>query len=148
MSKRINYAKASPEVFKALMNLNRTVVDSGLEKSLLTLVSIRVSQLNGCDFCIALHMREARAYGESAERLQALSYWRDSASFSARQQAALAWADSLTLVAETHVPDKVYEQATIHFTEKELADLTLAITMVNAWNRFGVGFRIPVSETL
>lgn len=144
MNKRINYAKASPEVFSALMNLSRTVGDSGLENSLLTLVSIRTSQLNVCEFCIALHMREARASGETVERLQALNDWRDSASFSAREQAALAWAESLTLVAETHVPDMVYEQAVIHFTAKELADLTLAIAMVNAWNRFGVGFRIPV----
>lgn len=146
MNKRINYAKASPAVFNALMNLNYTVIESGLEKSLLNLVSIRVSQLNSCDFCIALHLREARAHGETPARLDALDYWRDATLFSAREQAALAWADALTLIAETHAPDMVYEQATVYFTDKELTDLTLAIAMVNAWNRFGVGFRVPVSE--
>lgn len=148
MRKRINYAKASPAVFNALMQLNRTVNASGLEKSLVNLVSIRVSQVNGCDFCITYHKQDARACGETAERLQALDYWQDSVHFSAREQAALAWAESLTLVAETCAPDMVYERVVTHFSDKELADLTLAIAMVNAWNRFGIGFRIPATGSL
>jgi AhpD family alkylhydroperoxidase len=146
MGKRINYAKASPGVFRAMTDMNRTVVDSSLERSLLTLVSILVSQLNGCDFCVALHMREALTCEEPSERMQDLSYWGDSVSLGAHEQATLTWTESITLIAETHAPYKVYQQATLHFSEKVLGDLTLAIAMIDAWNRFGVGSGHPFHD--
>lgn len=122
--------------------LDEYVQKSGLEQSLRDLVNIRASQLNGCAFCLDMHSREARLHGESEQRLYALSEWRDTRFFTRRERAALAWTETVTLVAETHVPEAVYREALANFTEKELVDLTMAVIAINGRNRIGVAFRM------
>ncbi len=141
MQARINHAKVAPEVFKALLALEAAVQKGGLEPSLLDLIKIRASQINGCAYCIHMHTAEARARGEREERLYLLSAWRESPLYSDRERAALAWTEAVTLVSETHVPDAVYDEARRHFSEAELVNLTLAVVAINAWNRMSVGFR-------
>lgn len=114
---------------------------SGLEPSLVELIKTRVSQINGCAYCIDLHTKDARARGESEQRLYALSAWQETPFFTERERAALAWAEAVTEVANEHVPDEVYEIARQQFTEKELVDLTLAIIAINGWNRLAIAFR-------
>lgn len=129
----------------ALENYVRT---SGLEHSLYELVKIRASQLNGCAFCLEMHTREARQAGETEARLHLLAAWRESPLYSARERAALAWTEALTLIAETHAPDDVFTEARAHFSEKELVHLTLAIGVINTWNRLAIGFRAvhPIAD--
>lgn len=139
---RLNYAKAAPGVYRAMSQLEQYIRNSGLEHSLLELVKIRASQINGCAFCLDMHTKDARAAGESEQRIYLLSVWREaSAFFSERERAALEWTESLTLVAQDHVSDEVYERVRPHFSDAELANLTLAIITINGWNRFSVGFR-------
>ncbi len=139
---RLNYAGQAPEAYRAMSQLERAVRSSGLEHSLLELIKIRASQINGCAFCLDMHTKDARVAGESEQRIYLLSVWREADSFfSERERAALEWTESLTLVAQTHVPDEVYERVRPHFTDEELVNLTLAVATINAWNRFGVGFR-------
>jgi AhpD family alkylhydroperoxidase len=114
---------------------------SGLDTGIKELVKIRASQINGCAFCIEMHTREARALGETEERIYLLSGWRESPLFNARERAALAWTESLTLVADTHAPDAVYDEARQQFNDRELTELTVAIGLINLWNRVQVGFR-------
>lgn len=114
---------------------------SGLEKSLRELVKLRASQLNGCGFCIDMHWKDARAAGETEQRLYGLGAWRESPYYSDRERAALAWTEALTLISETHVPDEVYEAVRPRFTEKELVDLTWAVAAINAWNRVAISMR-------
>jgi AhpD family alkylhydroperoxidase len=121
--------------------MQRYVDDSGLERSLLELVRLRVSQINGCAYCVDMHTKDARAIGETEQRLYCLSVWRETSFYSPRERAALEWTEALTLISETHVPDEVYNAARPHFTDKELADLTLAVVLINGWNRFAIGFR-------
>jgi len=118
------------------------VQGSGLDHSLLELVKLRASQLNGCAFCLDMHWKDARAQGESEERLYMLNVWRESSIYSERERAALAWTEALTLVADTGAPDEVYEETRAQFDEKEIADLSLAIAAINAWNRMAIGFRL------
>jgi len=139
---RLKYYRASPGAYQALKALQDYVDQSGLKRSLLELVKLRASQLNGCAFCFDMHWKDARALGESEERLYMLTSWRESQLYSERERAALAWAEALTLVAETGAPDDVYEEARAHFNEKEISDLTLAIAAINAWNRMAIGFRL------
>ncbi len=113
----------------------------GLERSLLELVKTRASQINGCAYCIDMHTKDARANGESEQRLYALFAWRETPFFTERELAALAWTEAVTRVADTQVPDEVYELAREHFNENELVDLTLAIVAINGWNRLSVAFR-------
>ena len=141
MKERMNIQTAAPEAMKPLLGLQRYTESCGLEKSLLELVKIRASQINGCAFCLEMHTREARAMGESDVRMHLLSAWRESPLYTPRERAALAWTEALTRVADTHAPDDVYEEARAHFTEKELANLSVAISMINVWNRLQVGFR-------
>jgi AhpD family alkylhydroperoxidase len=141
MQARLDAFKAAPGGYKALAGLQAYVDASGLEKPLLELVKIRASQINGCAFCIAMHVREARELGESDERMHLLNAWREAPIYSAREQAALAWAEAVTLVTEGHVDDAVYENARRQFSDKELADLTLAVIAINAWNRMAIAFR-------
>jgi AhpD family alkylhydroperoxidase len=141
MEQRLDYAKASREAYRAMRALESYVRSSGLESSLLELVKVRSSQINGCAFCIDMHTKDARAAGETEQRLYALSAWNETPFFTERERAALAWTESLTRVADTHVPDDVYELARRHFNEKEIVDLTLAIVAINGWNRLSVGFR-------
>ncbi len=141
MKERMNIQTAAPEALKPLLALQRYTNDCGLEHSLLELVKIRASQINGCAFCLEMHTREARAMGESDVRMHLLSAWRESPLYTPRERAALAWTEALTRLADTHAPDDVYEEARAQFDEKELANLTVAIGMINVWNRLQVGFR-------
>ncbi len=141
VKERMNTQTAAPEAMKALLALQRYTESCGLDQSLLELVKTRASQINGCAFCIEMHTREARAMGESEARLYLLSAWRESPLYTPRERAALAWTEALTLVADSHVPDDVYEEARTQFSEKDLANLSVAIGMINIWNRLQVGFR-------
>jgi len=141
MQSRMEYQKVAPGVSQAMSQLERKVRESGLEPTLLELVKTRASQINGCAFCLDMHTKDARARGESEQRLYALSAWRETPFYSDRERAALAWTEAVTLVAETHVPDDVYEQAREQFSEQELANLTLAIIAINGWNRLAISFR-------
>jgi AhpD family alkylhydroperoxidase len=141
METRLDAAKASPEAYKALLGTQNYVNQCGLEVTLLELVKLRASQINGCAFCLAMHTRDARRHGITDERMHLLNAWRETPLYSAREQAALAWTEALTLITQGHAPDEVYAQARAQFSDKELVDLTLAITTINAWNRLAIGFR-------
>ncbi len=143
MEARLDYSKASPAAFKAMFALQTAVNTSGLESSLLELIKLRVSQINGCAFCIDLHFREAKAKGEKEERLYLLDAWRESPVYTPREQAALAWAEAVTHLTPDHVPDEVYTLTKDHFTPEELVNLTLAVVAINGWNRFSISFRVP-----
>ncbi len=141
MHPRLDVPKVAPEVYRAMLALEACVHQSGLESSLLELVKTRSSQINHCAYCLDMHTKDARAHGETEQRLYTLPAWRETPFFTERERAALAWTESLTLVAETQVPDDVYDVARQHFSEKELADLTLAIVAINGWNRLAIAFR-------
>jgi AhpD family alkylhydroperoxidase len=143
MHERLNPFTVSPKGYEAMRGLEVYCRSSGLEHSLLELVKMRASQINGCAFCLDMHSKDARAAGETEQRLYVLNGWREAPFYSDRERAALAWTEAVTLVSETHVPDDVYEEAMKHFSEKELADLTLAIVTINGWNRLCVAFRRP-----
>jgi AhpD family alkylhydroperoxidase len=143
MKARIDYTKASPLALKAMFALQAAVNSSGLEPTLQELIKLRVSQINGCAYCIDMHFREATAKGEKAERLYLLDAWRESPVYTDRERAALGWAEAVTLVSETHIPDDVFAEARKHFNEDELVNLTLAVVAINGWNRFSIGFRVP-----
>jgi AhpD family alkylhydroperoxidase len=141
MQPRMDYMKTAPDGYKAMSALESYVRQCGLEHSLLELVKTRASQINGCAFCLDMHTKDARAAGETEQRLYTLSAWRETPFFSDRERAALAWTEAVTRVADTHVPDDVFELVSKHFSEKELADLTLAIVTINGWNRLAIAFR-------
>lgn len=142
MSQRINYPKASPYGFKAMLALQEQVNACGLEHALLELVKMRASQINGCAYCIDMHSKDARAAGETEHRLYLLNAWREAPFYSDRERAALAWTEALTTIADTHeVSDALYAEARSQFTEKELVDLSLAIIAINGWNRLAIPFR-------
>jgi AhpD family alkylhydroperoxidase len=141
MEPRMNYAKAAPGAFRAMRGLEAYLAECGLEPSLKELVKVRASQINGCAYCIDMHTQDARALGETEQRLYALSAWQETPFFSERERAALLWTEKLTLISLDHVPDEVYQQVRPHFTEEELANLTLLIATINAWNRFAIAFR-------
>jgi len=141
MTPRLNAFKVAPDGVSALIAVENYLKNSGLDHRLLTLVKVRVSQINGCAYCLHMHTEEARKLGESPARLYLLDAWHESNLYSDRERAALAWAESLTNISTTHAPDEVYEQARRQFTEKALADLSIAIAMINAWNRLSIGMR-------
>ena len=141
METRLNPYKAAPELLQAITALTHQLEGGGLETSLAELVKIRASQLNGCAFCIHMHSRDARAAGETEKRIYLLDAWRESPLYSARERAAPAWTEAVTLVARTHVPDDVYAEARAEFWEEGLAKLTLVIGVINVWNRIATGFR-------
>lgn len=141
MKPRVEYRTVAPGVMAAMSGLERYLAECGLEPSLLELVKLRASQINGCAYCMDMHTKDARARGETEQRLYALSAWRETPFYTERERAALAWTEALTLIAESHAPDKVYESAHQQFTEKELVDLTLAIVAINGWNRLAISFR-------
>src|SRR5690348_18489850 len=132
MSTRLNIAKANPAVFRAMSQLEQTVKSSGLESSLLELVKLRASQINQCAFCIDMHTKDARAAGETEQRLYLLSAWREAPFYSERERAALEWTESLTLIANNHIPDEVYERVHPHFTDEELVNLDRKSTRLNS----------------
>jgi AhpD family alkylhydroperoxidase len=144
MTNRIDYTKASPEGYKAFGNVYGTLLKGSLPKALIDLVYLRVSQINGCAYCIDMHTRDLIKFGVTVDKLVLVPVWRDSGDvFSTRERIALAWAETVTRVAETHVPDADYELAAAEFSDKELADLTYAIGLMNAFNRLGITFRTP-----
>ena len=141
MKERMNYVEAAPDAYKTMLKLQDYVEKCGLEFSLLELVKIRASQINGCAYCLALHMRDAREGGEKEFRLDLLPAWREAPCYTPRERAGLAWCEALTLIAETAAPDDVYEEARLEFSEEELMKLTMAIVVINGWNRIAIGFR-------
>jgi AhpD family alkylhydroperoxidase len=143
MVARIPYDKVPPGAYQAMRQLEDYVENAGLELSLIRLVQTRASQINGCAYCLDMHTKDARAEGESEQRLYLLSAWREAPCYSERERAALEWTEAVTLVADDHIPDEVYERVRPHFTDEELVNLTLTITTINAWNRLNVAFRTP-----
>ncbi|MFO7546362.1 MAG: carboxymuconolactone decarboxylase family protein [Trueperaceae bacterium] len=146
MQPRIAYGRVSADGVAALSRLEAYVRHSGLEHSLLELVKTRASQINGCGYCIDMHTKDARAAGESEQRLYVLPAWREAPIYTERERAALEWTEALTLVSESEVSDDLYERVRQHFDEKELVDLTLAITAINSWNRLAIAFRTEVGS--
>jgi len=147
MQPRANYQKAAPDVIQGMLALSAVVKNSGLEPGLIDLVDYRVSQINGCAFCLDMHSKDLRARGETEQRIYMLLAWRDAPNlYSARERAALAWAEAVTRLTNQEVPDEVYNQAREEFSEAELAQLTLAVAVINGWNRFNVAFRTPAGD--
>lgn len=138
---RLNYAAQSPELFKRLVDLTTAIRKSGIEEAIIDLVEIRSSQLNGCAFCLDMHVKQARIHGERELRLYHVAAWRESPLFEPRERAALAWTEALTKLPEGGVPDDLYGRVRGQFSENELSDLTFAVMVINAWNRAGVAFR-------
>jgi AhpD family alkylhydroperoxidase len=141
MEARINLMNVNPGIVQAMLGLERQVHHSKLDRTLLDLVRMRASQINACAYCLDMHSKDARANGETEQRLYGLDAWRETPYFSERERAALEWTEALTLVAETHVPDDVYERARAQFSEDELAHLSLAVVAINGWNRLNVAAR-------
>ena len=140
------YAKAAPGAYQAMLALETYVRQSGLEQSLLELVRMRASQINGCAYCMDMHSKDARAAGETEQRLYVLSGWREAPFYTDRERAGLEWTEAVTLIGENHVPDEIFERVSKVFSDKELADLTLAIIAINGWNRLSIAFRAPVGS--
>lgn len=147
MTARINPHSIAPDVIRPMLDLEASLAQSGLEHSLLKLVKMRASQINGCGYCLHMHSREARGAGETEERLYLLSAWRESSLYTDRERAALAWTDALTLLAQTGAPDADYDGLKPHFSDEEIVKLTLAIGAINVWNRIAVGFRSQHPKT-
>ncbi len=147
MKARLDFRKASPQAEKAMMGLHMFVRNCGLDHSLMELIKLRASQLNGCAHCIDMHTKELRADGESEQKLYLLNAWRESPFYSDRERAALAWTEAVTLVADSQVPDDIYEEARKQFNEEELVNLTMALVAINGANRLNVAFRtVPGSH--
>jgi AhpD family alkylhydroperoxidase len=142
MTARFDYPTAAPGVYRAMAGLERYLHACSLEAGLIHLVKLRVSQMNGCAYCIDMHSKDLRASGDTEQRLYLLDAWRECAFYTARERAALAWAEAVTLVADGHVPDALYEEVRPHFSQAELADLTLAVATINAWNRLSIAARV------
>ncbi len=141
MQPRLDYGKAAPGALRAMLALGKYTETCGLERSLLELLKTRASQINGCAYCIDMHTQDARANGETEQRLYALDAWRETPFFTDRERAALAWTEAITRISDGHAPDYVFEQARAHFTDEELVNLTMAIIAINGWNRLAIGFR-------
>ena len=142
MEPRINYMKvAPPGAFEAVLGLGRYLDHSSIEQKLLLLIELRASQINGCAYCIDMHWKDLRAVGETEQRLYGLDAWRESPYYSERERAALAWTEAVTNIQEGHAPDDVYEEVKQKFSEKEMADLNLAIATINLWNRLNIAAR-------
>lgn len=147
MKPRVEYGKVSEGVRKALLQMEAYVHNhSGLDERLLELVRLRSSQINGCAYCVDMHSKNLRADGEKNERIDGVAVWRETPFYSERERAALEWAEAVTLVAVDHVPDAVFDRVRKHFPDEELVNLTLAVAMINTWNRFGVAFRAVPGE--
>jgi AhpD family alkylhydroperoxidase len=141
MAPRIDYTKVGSGALRAMYGLEKYLAESSVEKPLRELIKLRASQINGCAYCIDMHWKDARADGESEQRLYGLAAWREAPYYSERERTALAWTEELTLIAEHHVSDELYEQTRRQFSEQELVDLTLAVGTINAWNRIAISFR-------
>jgi AhpD family alkylhydroperoxidase len=143
MDRRFDYRTFSSEPIEAMRALEKYIAGCGLDHAFVHVLKLRASQINGCAFCIDMHSIDARAAGETEQRLYALNAWRETPFFTDRERAGLAWIEAVTLLADTHVPDEVYEQARDHFSEKEIFDLTIIASTINAWNRIAVASRTP-----
>ncbi len=141
MQPRFNYAKLSSGGYQAMFALEKYLAQCGIEENLLHLIKLRVSQINGCAFCLDMHWKDLRSLGESEQRLYSLDAWRECPWYTDRERAALAWAEALTLITQGHASDAVYDEASAHFSEKELSDLTFAIVAINGWNRLSISGR-------
>jgi len=141
MNARIDLMHVNPGIIHAMLGLERQVHNAGLESKLLDLVRMRASQINGCAYCLDMHSKDARANGETEQRLYGLEAWRETPYYSARERAALEWTEALTLVSESHVPDEVFERVREQFSEDELAHLSLAVVAINGWNRLNIAAR-------
>lgn len=141
MKPRLDPFVASPRSMKAMLTLDAALKNADIDEVLRHLVKIRASQINGCAYCIRMHVLESRNDGIDEDRMHLLPAWRDSPLYTAREKAALGWTEALTSVAETHAPDEIFSEIRLHFSDKEIVDLTLLIGMINAWNRVAVGFR-------
>ena len=144
MSARLDYLAAAPQAVQALSAVGKYLHAEKFDPKLKTLVELRVSQINGCAYCLNLHTQEARALGETQQRLDCLSAWRETTFYTEREQAALAWAETLTLIVQEHAPEKIYLEVSKHFSDKELVDVTMVIVSINSWNRLSIGFHKPV----
>ncbi|MGC1105827.1 MAG: carboxymuconolactone decarboxylase family protein [Candidatus Acidiferrales bacterium] len=141
MKPRIDVMKADPKAYQAMYALETYVRQSGIEQPLIELIRMRASQINGCAYCIDMHTKDARAAGETEQRLYGLDAWEESPFYSERERAALAWTESLTLVSETHVPDEVFEEVKKHFSEAEIVALSMVVVSINSWNRLAIAMR-------
>lgn len=147
MTQRVEYQKQSPELFKKFLEFSQFTKESVIEEPIRDLVSIRASQLNGCAFCLDMHIKQATIHGERPLRLHHLASWRESTLFSPRERAALGWTEVLTKIPEQGVPDNVYDLVRTQLSEKEISDLSFVVMAINAWNRVNVGFRtVPGSH--
>lgn len=148
MKPRLDYFSKAPDQMKALLALNRSVEESGLERGLLHLIKLRASQINGCSFCVDMHSREAREDGETEQRLYLVAAWRESPLFTPRERAAFAWTEAVTRISEGGVPDELFAATREHFSDAELVRLTMAVSVINIWNRLSVSFHSihPVAE--
>ena len=146
MQPRIDFCKTAPGAMQALLTFQAYVNNSGLSKSLLELVKIRASQINACAYCLDMHTKDARANGESEQRIYALNAWRETPFFNDRERAALAWTESLTLLTEGYVPDAVFEEVRRHFSDEEIVNLSMAAVAINSWNRLLTAFRAVPGE--
>jgi AhpD family alkylhydroperoxidase len=142
MKPRIDFTRLSPEGYKAMLGLEHYLSTSTVEKKLLHLVKLRVSQINGCAFCLDMHWKDLKVEGETDRRMYSLDAWRETSYYTDRERAALAWAEAVTNISDGHAPDELFEAARQYFSEQELADLTLAVTAINGWNRISIAFRV------
>jgi AhpD family alkylhydroperoxidase len=146
MQTRLDIQKVAPGAVQAMLALESYIRKSQLEPSLLELIKMRASQINGCAYCLDMHSKDARAHGETEQRLYALNAWRETPFFTDRERAALAWTEAVTEVSKTHVPDSVYDEVRQRFTDEELVNLTLAVASINSWNRLAISFRAVPGE--
>ena len=143
---RLDYARVAPEAVRAQRGLETYIRGCGLEHSLLELVKLRASMINGCAYCVDMHTKDARLAGETEQRLYAVSVWHETPFFTPRERAALRWTDALTDIARNEVSDELFREVRSHFSEKELVDLTMVVVTINGWNRLSVSFRTPVGD--
>jgi len=146
MTARIDFTKINPKLIQSYLAIEGALATSGLEHKLLVLLKMRASQINGCAFCIDMHSKDARASGESEQRLYGLSAWRETPYYSERERAALAWLEAVTLLPQGHAPDEAYEPLKAHFTEAEIINLTVCAANINVWNRLAVSLRFPAGS--
>jgi len=146
MSRRLDYYNQSPDGVKGLLEMEKYIRHSSLEDSLIELVKLRASQINGCAYCMDMHTKDARRHGETEQRLYTLSAWRETDFFTEREQAALEWTEKVTQISFNHISDELYEKMLKHFSEKELIDLTINIIAINGWNRLAISFKTPAGS--
>ncbi len=141
MEPRLNFRELATDGLKAMLGLEHFVQTSGLEKPLIELIKLRTSQINGCAYCLDMHSKDARAHGETEQRIYCLPAWRECPFYTDRERAALEWTEALTLITEGHVPDEVFESVRKHFSEEEVVKLSYAVVTINAWNRLSIAVR-------